>query len=177
MTTRRPKTRQPVAYHEAGHAVTALTLGIRLRRKGATIIPDEGAYGMVWTQLSFRGRPDEEVTDRMHVRLEREIVVFLAGEHAQREYRSSSVRSYHGDSDRRKAVDLLGYLVPDMSSEEFTLHYKLLSLRAKNMVKAHWPQISAVANALLERKTLTADEITELVYPGMRAAVMALQRQ
>jgi hypothetical protein len=164
------KTREQLAataYHEAGHVVVAVWLNIWLRRKAATIIPDstEGFDGMVWTQWSFRGRPDVEITDRMYVRLERHIVVSLAGEHAQRKYRPSSVRSRHGDSDRQDAVDILSHLVPNMSSNEFTLHYRLLNERAKNLVEAHWPQIIAVANALLERKTLTEQEVREVMFP------------
>ena len=156
------------AYHEAGHAVVAFHLDIGIRRKGVTIVPDhdEGNLGCCWTKLGFRGRPDVEITNTMHVLLERRIVVFLAGEHAQRKYRLSSVRSYHADSDRRNAVDLLSYLVPDVTGEEFRLHYKLLSLRAKNMVEVRWPQIVAVANLLVERKTLTPDEVRKVIVYG-----------
>ena len=73
MTKRRPKTREPVAYHEAAHAVIALALDMRL--KGVTIIPDltQGTDGMVSAEIGFRGRPDLEITDRIYVRLQRRI--------------------------------------------------------------------------------------------------------
>ena len=165
------------AYHEAGHVAATIWLYIRLRRKAATIVPNHTqrvwlSPGAVWTRWDLKGRPDVEITSRMYVRLEREIVVFLAGEHAQRKCRPSSVRSHHGDSDRRNAIDLLSYLVPKVGSKEFTLHYQLLNARAKNLVDALWPQITAVANALLERKTLTAQEVRAVLFPEFHRSVV-----
>ena len=168
------KTREqlaPTAYHEAGHTVAAVFLYIGLKHKGVTIVPNRvrGVLGETHVKKGFRGKP--YLVNRAVVwrGLEKQIIISLAGEHAQRKYRPSSVRSHDIADDRREAVKWLSYLALDATgepiSEELRLHYKLLNLRAKNMVATRWPEITAVANALLERKTLTAQEVREVLFP------------
>src|SRR6185437_15760265 len=65
---------EAVAYHEAGHAVAALLLHRPLRY--VTIVPDKA-----------RGTLGHDLTPRRRTILEREIMVLLAGEVAEREFR------------------------------------------------------------------------------------------
>jgi hypothetical protein len=46
------------AYHEASHAVAALSLGLRLRKRGISIERDEDSLGQCYTRKPFRGDPD-----------------------------------------------------------------------------------------------------------------------
>ena len=80
MTSRRePWTEaRSTAIHEAGHAVAAFSLGLRI--KSVHVIPDEDVLGAVlhyppgaWFQ------PDLELTDRVRLRIERHVMVSWAG--------------------------------------------------------------------------------------------------
>ena len=103
------------AYHEAGHAVAALAYGKGIRRQGATIVRNaEGAAGSVYMLKHIPGDPSvDSLTGRMRLRIEEDVIVLLAGGIAQREFRASSLRSYHGRSDHEAAIDLLMYIVGD----------------------------------------------------------------
>ncbi|MGA3092642.1 MAG: hypothetical protein ABSD75_28925 [Terriglobales bacterium] len=145
-----------VAYHEAGHAVIAWRLHL-LSNKGASVVPEEGSKGRVHHNRGRGDRPDTASTDSARARVERNVIVALADIEAQQKYSPSSVRSYHGTTDRDHAIDMLMFIT-EPTSNEFPVHIKLLKLRARNMVRAHWPQIEVVAARLRVSKTLTGNE-------------------
>jgi hypothetical protein len=66
-------------------------------RGGVTIAPCEDALGSAHLNRGFRGRPDVEKTDRMRIGAEKKVIAIFAGEIAQRKFRRSRVRSWHGD--------------------------------------------------------------------------------
>ncbi len=150
-----------VAYHEAGHAVIAWRLHL-LRKKGASILREEDEAGRVWTHSGHGERPDLSWSDSSRLRVERSVILSLAGIEAQRRYSPGSVRSYHGSSDREEAMKMLSH-VAEPSSDEFPIYWKLLKIRTAAMVRSHWPHIEAVAARLLTSKSLTSDQIREVI--------------
>jgi len=154
---------EATAYHEAGHAVAAFQLGIRIGRRGVSIIPaKDGSLGLVDILKGFRGRPDIMTSDRMRLGAEKQAIVSFVGEIAQRKFRPRSVRRDHGWSDRYKTTDLMGYFVA--TDKELRAYLKWLHIRAELFVSSpyNWSLIEAVAAMLLERKRLSAEEVKDI---------------
>jgi hypothetical protein len=168
-----------VAYHEAGHAVIAWRLNM-LRKKGASIVREEENVGRVHTHSGRGERPDATSSDSARLRVERGVMLSLAGVEAQRQHSPHSVRRYHWASDRQQAIDMLMFIA-EPSSDEFPIYWKLLKVRTRAMVRSHWPQIQAVAARLLVSKSLTSDQIREVIDEsyaiGMRAQLAKKRNQ
>jgi hypothetical protein len=174
------------AYHEAGHAVAALRLGVGIGRRGVSIVPGEGFLGKVHVLMALGGRPDVEITGAMRLKAESQVIVSLAGTAAQRRFRASSVRSYHGRSDIQGAFKLLSFFTFSRDDQELKAYFRLLQIRAEVMVATPlwWTQIDAVAGELLTRKHLSVSEVKTIArgalgYPIPKPLKCApeLQRQ
>jgi Peptidase family M41 len=159
------------AYHEAGHAMAAFVQGIRFRY--VTIIPDSDNWGHF---QKFSSRLSEEgwydTSPLVRDRLERHIVVGLAGREAQRlitrryDHRGAS-------SDYRNALNLVVHLVG--SSEEANAYFRWLQVRAHKLVSAPFrrPLLDALAVALLERQTIDGKEAATIMIKAGRDAIAA----
>ncbi len=79
-----PTSRQiATGYHEASHAVAALSLGLRLRKKGVSIERDEDSLGRCYIRNPFRGDPDyTSATQRLNA--EKRVIVLLSGHEGQK---------------------------------------------------------------------------------------------
>jgi len=64
-----------------------------------------------------------------------------------------------GRGDREQAVEILSHVTG--SSDELRAYFRLLQIRAENLVARFWPEVEAVAKRLLSEKTLTAEQIRE----------------
>jgi len=158
----RQPARLSTAFHEAGHAVIARSLGLKIH--SATIVPVTGIHGRVEHANPLRGiHLDYDGSDRAHRRAETAIIVCLAGPAAQRRHKPQSWRSYHGQSDHSRAADLA--LSLNGSDEATNAHLKYLAVVARDMVAAQWPLIEQVAGALIERQTLTGAELAGVLAP------------
>lgn len=153
--------KQSTAFHEAGHAVAAFFLGFSVGRRGVTIIPDKikDNLGAAHVLLQLRERPDVAISPGTHVRIENHAVVCLAGDAAQRKLHPRS--HYRAQSDQDQALELLDYI--SGSNEILCARFKVARLQAQALVNLRWKEITAVATALLERKTLTRDEVRQAI--------------
>ncbi len=154
------------AYHEAGHVVIATYLSMPVHT--ATIVPDKKGrtHGHVQHDLPLRRTSKEEVyelTLKARDRMERQIVVSLAGAAAQRRYSRRSYRRGHSGSDDETAVGLALRIAG--VEDGATLLLKYLGWRAEQMVRNHWRDVERVALALLEKQTLNASDIRALMQP------------
>jgi hypothetical protein len=165
------------AIHEAGHAVVGRALDLVCG--GATIVPDyeAGAAGHAvieapltclsawddeqWTK-SLRGEASPNRNEAVAYRAS--AIARMAGAEAELECIGSGGL---GDSDDRYWIDCaLEYLVPIDSNDPKAAwqHYeRRLRVRARGLVRRHKVKIERVAQELLERKSLTGDEIDALI--------------
>jgi cell division protease FtsH len=149
--------RVATAYHEAGHAVAMYWLSLPIA--SATIIPDKEA-GSAGAAHGARFHPTPD-------RLEKEIIIMLAGPHAQRKHTG---RSDHrgATQDYRRAVKFafrrfgerreLGDVEEELRSV-VGAYLRYLDLWTARNVSLWWPAIEAVAAALLKRETLSGRQI------------------
>jgi hypothetical protein len=152
--------REATAYHEAGHAVAAWSVGYRPTT--ASIEAGNDSVGQVRHEEPFPGISFEfDGSDMARLKIERAIMICLAGPIAQKRYRRSSWRKWHGVADYATATELA--LRACGSSDIARAFLKWLALRAESLVDDHWSAVERVAIALLKRSTLTHDEIASLV--------------
>jgi hypothetical protein len=150
-----------VAYHEAGHAVAHCCFHVPFRK--ATIVPSEDYLGMVegkrlgpkLTERFSIGYP----TPRDRDRVESVVMCLFAGTIA--EHRFTGRWSHRGArTDDANATDLLLNLAGG-NGDEIPLYAKWLRHRASVAILSpvYWPVVEAVAQELLTRKTLTAQQV------------------
>ena len=141
-------------YHEAGHAVVAIRLGLGLSGK-VEVLPDGEGWREYGPQGIWFGRTPIErkgsVTEMA--------MFFLAGIAAERYYNPRLKDTSHWEGDRRE----YSRMFPDGSCQIEHL------LAAEQFVKRDWPAVKAVALALFyaEGKCLSADVVKSIVeqYP------------
>jgi hypothetical protein len=136
---------EAVAYHEAGHAVAALLLHRPLRY--VSIVPDKE-----------RGILGYDLMPRRRTLLEREIMVLLAGEVAEEEFRGWRNR-VGARSDYDKAHKCARAICE--TDEEAVAYVTWLRVRIANQIlgPVPWSIIKAVAADLLVRERLTVAEV------------------
>jgi len=124
-----------IAYHEAGHATLALVEGLGLR--SASIEPDPAVY------TDWRRRDTFAPTPRQYARF------FIGGFCAELQFAPKgqllASSSYDFANARRKLGERDHWfpLLPEVNAA----------------VASHWPLVERIAQALLERGTLTGREI------------------
>jgi hypothetical protein len=127
------------AFHEAAHAVVALALGGRVRI------------------VEIGSRPHAIC---LHRTAADKAITALAGDLA--EQRSCPWSPWNANVDFEVACDAAEHLAPAASLEAL----KGFLDKAKALLEAHWPEVEAIANALLERGKLTGEEIDALFCEG-----------
>jgi len=91
--------------------------------------------------------------------------MYLAGGIAQRRYCPQSVRKYHAENDRHDAIDVMIHLA---EGKELEAWLRLLYIRTENMLANPdvWRAVQRLAEALVERKTISGKEATEIIRAG-----------
>jgi hypothetical protein len=161
--------RLTVAYHEAGHAVIDRKLGFQVKR--VTIISDSktGAAGQVDNRYLCLSRVQfDNPYGSIRTRCHNWIIGAFAGEEAQRRYDPRSMRSHHIAHDRKAIGEILWRLHGE-NSEVIKHAYSYLQAEARNLVANPiiWRKIEDLAKALLERKTLSGEEVAEILRASM----------
>ncbi len=152
---------QATAYHEAGHAVAARWQGIRVR--SATIIPNKDAAGQVFHSNPLHNKdPECDAGTPNRLRAERLIRVSLAGLAAQRRF-DRTIKSWHGENDLHRAVNLLSYFTGD--GRHLNAYLQLLQIEAEGIFDRPgvWIQVEAVAKALLREKTIGPKRLAQIM--------------
>lgn len=160
--------REASAYHEAGHAVAAWKLGYR--SISASIAAADESTGEVRHENPFPGENLDVVESALvRSRVERAIIIRLAGPIAQKRYRPTSWRRWQGGADYAVAADLA--LRVCGSGEIASAFLKWLDLRAKALIEQHWPAVERLANALLKQGTMDQDQIAALMQRALSKPV------
>lgn len=192
MTRENPQqtTRRLAAYHEAGHAVAAFFLPLAERTTWVTIRPqdleegDAGAHYCRRTQANLTGQSAD--ADKVRA----SAIVALAGTEVDRHLTGNAFTS--GSSDYEEVKQLLVDTLLAREIQEAVAAVTLLQARsigleeiadsaaaaidddlkrlfeplrneANALVESHWPQVEAVARALLERGVLSGEEVSAII--------------
>jgi hypothetical protein len=142
------------AHHEAGHVVAAVAQDVAIR--SVTIVPDKvnGYAGRVRHEDLTRAVDLEtDNSPRTRSRIERQIVVALAGAAAQRKYDRRSWRSFHSSGDYETAANLADAVSSSPAASEAFL--KWLTIATDDLIAVHWLEVKKIAKALLDEKTLS----------------------
>jgi hypothetical protein len=143
------------AYHEAGHAIAALQLGLPFRY--VTVVAKDDYLGCVLHRMRRSFRPDLEPPPRVLVELDNRIVCALSGVTAEAKL-IGRMNHVGASSDYRMAADLALYRAGEGEIASKYLAWRLAVARARWENPATWATVEALAAALLERGKLTSKE-------------------
>jgi cell division protease FtsH len=168
-----PDQRRKTAYHEAGHAVAFhALLPEEMRIVRATIIRRGGALGYVLPASNF------EIYSFPLSRIAKNIMVSMAGDEAVKiltgEPWSGAAGGPSSDFARVRAslwaLASHGYFGPpvqwdpsQMYEREMKQFWADAEQKTRRLLEAHWSEVQAVAEALIERDDLSGDEVIELI--------------
>lgn len=160
------KEREASAYHEAGHAVACEVLGLRV--VGVDILVHDGRSG----HCQYRPQDPDPAPRwlRDHI-LRRELTVTLAGPVAEaqrfRHRRWEILSSPTPDIIEAEAMhEALREVKPAVADSHWACWFPI----ARDLVRHQWRATSALASALLERDSLTGDEVDAIVLPQLEPA-------
>jgi len=152
-----PKRKVKTAYHEAGHAVARVRLGLPIRK--VTIVEKDDSYGHVAFQYPKWFKPDTmELTPSRRIKIENEIIAGLAGHAAELIY--SGRNNWSGSSsDMDRLVDLALYVTG--SEAQLNAYLNWLQIRTIDFLRAplNWLAVENVAQELLKKGSLSAKEV------------------
>jgi hypothetical protein len=151
-----------VAYHEAGHAISAWRRHLRLLE--ITIEPTRIYSGRVRYAKVFRKHELETSnSDRLRIKVEDFALMCLAGPAAQRKYDPRSIirMAWHGDHEEAQKI-LRDYTGSD-NEEYLRTYYKLIDIRARDFAACNWKWIDMLARELLIRRTMSRKDFGEFV--------------
>lgn len=156
MSRRSASTETVIAYHEAGHAVAALRLGVPVRH--VTIDPENDDGGIVLGHVRFRSG-DKDPPSLGH----RLLVISLAGPAAQRRYAPRSPVRVNGASDFAHAQRESELCSSDPMAARSLHHWG--EREARHLVAREWWLVERIADILIRRRTISGDELQEALAP------------
>ena len=141
---KRPRFSRSAAYHEAGHTVVAIALGVGV--ESVSLHPDKSRGTLEWysgARTNMR-KGENRYGDEC-------IIVYLAGAAAQKKHAPSSMRRYTaiGDYNEAKELVFFGVSAEHEAYGLFQQRWDWLVAEASKAVEANWHVISAVARRLL----------------------------
>jgi cell division protease FtsH len=163
------KEREMVAYHEAGHTMIQLQTRLMPPLYKVSIVPRGQALG-VTTLL-----PDEDQNLQSRAFLVEELLLLMGGRAAEKTFFGWTTNGAAGDLDvarkiARKMVHEWGmgeklYYEAEQREAEAEINRLLETAdrQAHEMIQSRKESTSRLAQALLERETLTRDEVLECV--------------
>ncbi len=160
---------QSIAYHEAGHAIAAWNVGMEPRV--ITIIPDDTSDGRYLHHPYLTDvHPDWDNSPEVQRLLENRALVSLAGGAAQRRFNPRGFRWANCRADHEQMQQTVLFLTGGDPGEEFTAYWKLIEVRANNLVAfaPNWKLISAVARALVRHRQLSGDQLLVVIDATQR---------
>jgi hypothetical protein len=153
------------AYHEAGHALVAWLLGIRLRR--VTIVPSkkDNFDGCCYHAKIVRGKhPEFDDSPGAFVRMQKHVMVCLAGIISQRRFNSRTVRRWDASGDYRLIFPIVSNRLS--SDKETTAYLSWLEVKTDELLRQphNWARVKLLARELLARNTLKRNEVDDLLF-------------
>jgi cell division protease FtsH len=172
----KPKEREMVAYHEAGHTIIHLQMTQLPPLYKVSIVPRGGALG-VTTLL-----PDEDQNLQNKGFLLEELLVLMGGRAAEKTFYGATTNGASGDLDMarkiaRKMIHEWGmgerlYYEPEQREAENEINRLLETAdrEAHRIILEQKENTARLARALLDRETLTREEVFNLLNPTQMVA-------
>lgn len=131
--------------------------------KEVTIVPGEDYTGLCKGKSFLPKHLSSEEYTRSN--LEGTALVLLAGPAASKKFNPRGFRTYQAATDHELFGEILGKLVWGQSDKELKTYWILLELRADAFVDRplFWEQIVAVAEALIQEKTLYQKKVEDII--------------
>jgi len=149
------------AYHEAGHAVIALFLGVRVHT--ATARKQESYDGLVRHAKLVRLSDHGDAGDNsVRARWEKAILIAMAGGIAQRKFSPRSIRGAHTQEDDLNIEDLASRIC-EGSEAQYHHYVRWMRVRCTESVERLWPEIEMAAYALVEGRPLSGAELRKAI--------------
>ena len=171
--TETDSTRRGIAFHEAGHAVVAWTLGQRVssirihaesnRETSGTMRSKKQRYGSRALQMLFEAHEScRDIAPAI------QIVVSFAGVLAQMQVEEEALQDHVFDvaafSDRQEMNRLLAAM--DCTDEQRASRVRLLGILCSDYLFQHWKHVEDLARALLANgRIVKAKEIRQILGP------------
>jgi cell division protease FtsH len=174
------KEREMVAYHEAGHTIIHLQTELMPPLYKVSIVPRGQALGAT-TLL-----PEEDQHLQSRRFLLEELLVLMGGRAAERTFYGATTNGASGDLDMarkiaRKMIHEWGmgeklYYEPEQRDAEAEINRLLETAdrEAHEIIQVQKDNTEKLAKALLERETLTKEEVLQLLAPA-RAVISACE--
>jgi hypothetical protein len=147
--------REGTAYHEAGHAVMAFLLGVRVGK--VTILPGKdyaGAAAIDERLVRFKYGEIDTSSQKRRNDLEKNCLILLAGPIAQHTFTQKGI-SFHADDDNSKIVACASAL---NGSPEATCEYiEKLELLVRSELASNWSLVENLAAELMARNEIDGD--------------------
>ena len=150
------------AYHEAGHAAVAFELRVTIKK--ATIEPEGDSWGHISHHNLLHGKDiEQDNSNTNRWRMEKLVMVALAGRHAEKRFNPKGVSRHSDDQDRHDSVDLLSYFCG--GTDEIEAYFKLLDLWTQGHLRKPWVWIGVkrLAEALIEHDTLKGRQARKIL--------------
>jgi len=159
---KRTKRLEATAYHEAGHIVVAMFSDYVRKPKKVTIVPMDDNLGSVTVgnfESSFR--PDIRSDAVTLAKVVNECTVLFSGAASEKKFTG---RSNHqcASQDYQHAVKFASYVV--IGDEELAKIASWLYVRAETQVDVRWIEIEKVAAALLDKGTLSSEQVRRILF-------------
>jgi ATP-dependent Zn protease len=172
---------QSTAYHEAGHHAMKWNFGLSLGP--VTIKPDDANNTLgtsAYHHLPIKGQTIQRLweydtpTPGQIQSIENLVIVCLAGREAERIFRPKKKGLWGASQDYAQAQNMLHILV-DEASRQFPIYWKLLLVRTQETLSTPmvWTAVEGLAQALLERETLTGKEAEQAIQEAIQRKVQS----
>ncbi len=177
-----------IAFHEAAHAVVARALGRSVAL--VTIIPSKGRLGAMWPVAPDAAPKtvEEQIRDTVDlcararalmpvgqprapgavflVEVADQAIVSLAGPMAEQRLTGVfDVAVARADLAEARAYAAASAILPESEGD----YLRLFRAEARALVERNWPAITAVADALIYRQTLTGEDVESIIATATAA--------
>jgi cell division protease FtsH len=169
------KERAMVAHHEAGHTIVYLQTQLLPPLYKVSIVPRGQALGVT----TFLPDEDQHIQSRQF--LLEELLVLMGGRAAEKTFYDATTNGAAGDLDvarkiARKMIhewgmgEKLYYELEQRDAEaEINRLLETADRQAHELIQTHRANTEKLARALLDRETLTRDEVQQLLAPASAA--------